>query len=164
MLFRSTLPMCGYVSVTIWPSYEGSVRISWYPVIDVLNTTSPTVLPSAPIARPRNSVPSASASSAGTTGGKSDERETIGGLDAEQNGGGALAGLAGDETGLDALLLEEAEDEVAYGVGSDGGEDGARQTQAPGADGDVGWAAADVGGEAGDVGERGADVIGVEID
>ncbi len=50
--FTPTLPMCGYVSVTIWPAYEGSVRISWYPVIAVLNTTSPTAWPIAPIARP----------------------------------------------------------------------------------------------------------------
>src|SRR5438874_1859560 len=27
------LPMCGWVRVTIWRQYDGSVRISWYPVI-----------------------------------------------------------------------------------------------------------------------------------
>lgn len=37
-----TLPMWGYVKATNWPLYEGSVRISWYPVRLVLNTTSPT--------------------------------------------------------------------------------------------------------------------------
>src|SRR5664279_108853 len=39
----------------------------------VLNTTSPTVVPEAPIARPRNTVPSASASNAGVTGANSAE-------------------------------------------------------------------------------------------
>ncbi len=28
---------------TIWPAYEGSVQISWYPVMQVLKTTSPDV-------------------------------------------------------------------------------------------------------------------------
>src|SRR5664279_3817616 len=37
----------------------------------VLNTTSPTATPDAPMARPRNTVPSASARSAGVTAGNS---------------------------------------------------------------------------------------------
>jgi hypothetical protein len=40
------------VSVTIWRQYDGSVRISWYPVMAVLKTTSPTAQARAPIERP----------------------------------------------------------------------------------------------------------------
>ncbi len=58
------LPMWGYVSVTIWRQYDGSVRISWYPVMAVLNTTSPMVLPSAPTETPWKIVPSSSARTA----------------------------------------------------------------------------------------------------
>src|SRR5688572_325958 len=54
--------MSGYVIVTICPLYEGSVRISWYPVIDVWKTTSPSDVPDAPKARPVKTVPSSSAS------------------------------------------------------------------------------------------------------
>src|SRR6204780_2813106 len=57
--------MWGYVRVTICRQYEGSVRISWYPVIAVLKTTSPVVLPLAPTETPRNTVPSSRASTAG---------------------------------------------------------------------------------------------------
>ena len=64
-LFVPVLPMCGYVRVTIWRQYDGSVKISWYPVIAVLKTTSPMVLPSAPTEDPRNMVPSCSARTAG---------------------------------------------------------------------------------------------------
>src|SRR6185436_7257773 len=48
--------------VTIWPAYEGSVRTSWYPVMLVLNTTSPCASPDAPAATPRYQVPSSRAS------------------------------------------------------------------------------------------------------
>jgi len=51
--------------VTIWPKYEGSVRISWYPVIEVLNTHSPAMVASAPKARPRKIEPSSRARIAG---------------------------------------------------------------------------------------------------
>ena len=57
-------PTCGWVRATIWRQYDGSVRISWYPVIAVLNTTSPVAMPSAPMERPRNRLPSSSASRA----------------------------------------------------------------------------------------------------
>ena len=50
--------------VMICPLYEGSVKTSWYPVMAVLNTTSPTVSPSYPRARPSKIVPSASANNA----------------------------------------------------------------------------------------------------
>src|SRR5688572_20867549 len=52
--------------VTIWPLYEGSVRTSWYPVMDVLKTTSPKAVPRAPYASPRNARPSSSMSTAGS--------------------------------------------------------------------------------------------------
>ena len=42
------LPMCGAVITTICRWYDGSVRVSWYPVMPVVKTTSPVVLPSAP--------------------------------------------------------------------------------------------------------------------
>src|SRR5512146_1456231 len=48
--------------VTICPLYDGSVRISWYPVMLVLNTISPEVSPSAPKEYPSNTMPSANAS------------------------------------------------------------------------------------------------------
>src|SRR5688572_29716378 len=51
--------------VMICPEYEGSVRTSWYPVIDVLKTTSPKAVPRAPYASPRNTRPSSSISTAG---------------------------------------------------------------------------------------------------
>lgn len=57
------LPMCGYVNTTNCPLYDGSVMISWYPVIDVLKTTSPTTpsLPAgAPNAAARQTLPSSS--------------------------------------------------------------------------------------------------------
>src|ERR1022692_3353780 len=50
--------MSGYGRRTIWPAYLGSERISWYPVIPVLNTTSPAVSPEAPSGRPSIAVPS----------------------------------------------------------------------------------------------------------
>ncbi len=50
--FMPVLPMCGAVCSTIWPAYEGSVSVSWYPVMPVENTTSPIVVPWAPYARP----------------------------------------------------------------------------------------------------------------
>src|SRR5262245_45483551 len=59
------LPTCGCVSVTIWRQYDGSVRISWYPVIAVLKTISPEARPGAPPETPRNVVPSANTSRAG---------------------------------------------------------------------------------------------------
>jgi hypothetical protein len=34
--------------VTICPVYDGSVSTSWYPVMEVLNTTSPKAVPAAP--------------------------------------------------------------------------------------------------------------------
>jgi hypothetical protein len=52
--------MSGYVIVTICPLYEGSVRTSWYPVMEVLKTTSPNAVPRAPYASPRNARPSSS--------------------------------------------------------------------------------------------------------
>jgi len=52
--------------VTIWPAYEGSVRISWYPVMLVLKTNSPELSPSAPAAIPSKTVPFSSASVAFT--------------------------------------------------------------------------------------------------
>src|SRR6476660_3392008 len=44
----------------IWPAYDGSVRTSWYPVIAVLKTTSPSPTTSAPSAWPTNARPSSS--------------------------------------------------------------------------------------------------------
>src|SRR5260370_41777403 len=49
---------------TIWPAYDGSVRTSWYPVIAVLKTTSPTPTPSAPSDSPTKARPSSSTSAA----------------------------------------------------------------------------------------------------
>src|SRR6266567_6602012 len=43
---------------TICPAYEGSVSTSWYPVMAVLKTTSPSPSTSAPRARPRKERPS----------------------------------------------------------------------------------------------------------
>src|SRR5690348_2744563 len=45
---------------TIWPAYEGSVRTSWYPVIAVLKTTSPSPTTSSPRAAPAKARPSSS--------------------------------------------------------------------------------------------------------
>src|SRR5487761_195538 len=45
---------------SIWPAYDGSVRTSWYPVIAVLKTTSPTPMTSAPSGVPTNARPSSS--------------------------------------------------------------------------------------------------------
>src|SRR5947209_4274351 len=55
---------------TIWPAYEGSVRTSWYPVIAVLNTTSPSPITGAPSGVPTKARPSSSTSAAwvGLTG------------------------------------------------------------------------------------------------
>src|SRR6266568_1092652 len=49
---------------TIWPAYEGSVRTSWYPVIAVLKTTSPSPTTSAPSGAPTKARPSSSTSTA----------------------------------------------------------------------------------------------------
>src|SRR5579859_989772 len=49
---------------TIWPAYEGSVRTSWYPVIAVLKTTSPSPMTSAPSGAPTKARPSSSTSAA----------------------------------------------------------------------------------------------------
>src|ERR1700677_3384186 len=46
---------------TIWPRYDGSVRISWYPVIDVLKQTSPLAVSGAPNDWPRQILPSSRA-------------------------------------------------------------------------------------------------------
>jgi len=40
--------MCGAVITTTWRWYDGSVSVSWYPVMPVLKTASPKVSPSAP--------------------------------------------------------------------------------------------------------------------
>src|SRR6266550_6364923 len=48
----------------IWPAYEGSVRTSWYPVIAVLKTSSPSPTTSAPSGAPRKARPSSSTSAA----------------------------------------------------------------------------------------------------
>src|ERR1700686_780872 len=45
---------------TICPAYDGSVSTSWYPVIAVLKTTSPSPTTSAPRASPTNALPSSS--------------------------------------------------------------------------------------------------------
>ena len=58
------LPMCGAVMTTIWRWYDGSVRVSWYPVMPVEKTISPRVRPREPHARPRKTVPSSSTSRA----------------------------------------------------------------------------------------------------
>jgi hypothetical protein len=42
------LPMCGAVWTTICRWYDGSVSVSWYPVMPVAKTASPTVVPTAP--------------------------------------------------------------------------------------------------------------------
>src|SRR5712691_3681187 len=49
---------------TIWPAYEGSVSTSWYPVIEVLKTTSPSPMTSAPSAAPTKARPSSRTSAA----------------------------------------------------------------------------------------------------
>ncbi|PAV93836.1 hypothetical protein WR25_12917 [Diploscapter pachys] len=41
----------------IWPANDGSVMISWYPVIAVWKHTSPTAAPSAPKPRPQATSP-----------------------------------------------------------------------------------------------------------
>src|ERR1035441_9591885 len=48
---------------TIWPAYEGSAQISWYPVMQVLKTTSPDVvgLSGAPKSHPSWTAPDSSA-------------------------------------------------------------------------------------------------------
>src|SRR3954466_5132847 len=62
--------MSGKVIATSWPVYEGSVRTSWYPVMEVLKTTSPKAVPAAPYRSPRKLRPSSSTSTAGlATGG-----------------------------------------------------------------------------------------------
>src|SRR5688500_9876186 len=53
---------------TIWPRKEGSVLTSWYPVIVVVNTASPTAGTGAPKPRPRRTSPSASARAASAVG------------------------------------------------------------------------------------------------
>ena len=50
------LPIWGKVKVIIWLAYEGSVNISWYPKIDVLKQSSPTMSPSKPIPFPKKKV------------------------------------------------------------------------------------------------------------
>src|SRR5882724_10908088 len=50
---------------TIWPAYEGSVRTSWYPVMEVLKTISPHASAAAAQDRPRNVRPSSNANNAG---------------------------------------------------------------------------------------------------
>src|SRR5580704_16879231 len=57
--------MCGAVMATIWRQYDGSVSVSWYPVMPVLKTISPNVSPSAPKAVPCSVVPSSRTSKAG---------------------------------------------------------------------------------------------------
>src|SRR5260370_5320359 len=57
---------------TICPAYEGSVRTSWYPVIAVLKTTSPSPATSAPRATPTNARPSSSTSAAWVLAGNDD--------------------------------------------------------------------------------------------
>src|SRR5580658_10842382 len=47
--------------MTICPVYEGSVKISWYPVIAVLKTTSPERSAGAPKLLPSKTVPSSRA-------------------------------------------------------------------------------------------------------
>ncbi len=42
------LPTCGLVITTTCRWYDGSVSVSWYPVIPVENTASPNVSPGAP--------------------------------------------------------------------------------------------------------------------
>src|SRR5262249_60406036 len=59
-----TLPTCGKVNVMICPAYDGSVRISSYPVMAVLKQTSPTACPVAPSPKPSSTVPSANTKSA----------------------------------------------------------------------------------------------------
>src|SRR5215203_2021293 len=56
--------MSGEVIVTICPAYDGSVSTSWYPVMLVLNTTSPRAMPWAPAAVPRYTVPFSNARTA----------------------------------------------------------------------------------------------------
>ena len=58
--FQPVLPICGAVCTTIWPRYDGSVSVSWYPVMLVQNTTSPRARPCAPYGTPRNALPSSS--------------------------------------------------------------------------------------------------------
>src|SRR5579863_2859675 len=57
--------MCGAVMATIWRQYDGSVSVSWYPVMPVLKTISPNVSPSAPKPVPCRMVPSSRTSRAG---------------------------------------------------------------------------------------------------
>src|ERR1700690_486362 len=63
------LPICDAVIVTICPKYEGSVRISWYPVMEGLKTHSPAIEASAPKAIRRKTLPSCRATAAGFVGG-----------------------------------------------------------------------------------------------
>ncbi len=48
---------------TTWPAYEGSLITSWYPAMQVLNTTSPLhASTSAPNSQPSNTAPDSRAS------------------------------------------------------------------------------------------------------
>jgi hypothetical protein len=46
--FMPVLPTCGAVMTTTWRWYDGSVSVSWYPLIPVEKTASPNVVPMAP--------------------------------------------------------------------------------------------------------------------
>src|ERR1035437_7926584 len=55
--------MRGWVMTMIWPAYEGSLMISWYPLMQVLNTTSPSLAATpAPNRKPSHTAPDSSAS------------------------------------------------------------------------------------------------------
>src|SRR5229473_5085855 len=73
-----TLPIWGNVKVMICPAYDGSVKISWYPVIAVLKQTSPTACPAAPMPRPQNTVPSANTRAALQSGGRGEGQAAVG--------------------------------------------------------------------------------------
>src|SRR6266566_8536392 len=59
---------------TICPAYEGSVKTSWYPVIAVLKTTSPSPTTSAPSGAPTKARPSSRTSAANNFSAGNDHR------------------------------------------------------------------------------------------
>jgi len=93
------------------------VRISWYPVIEVLKTTSPTFSPVAPIDVPRKTDPSCRTRTAGlvnaasATVGGADGAARASAIDSEARFTAALASKRRDRSGR----LDPIEIELRYG-------------------------------------------------
>jgi hypothetical protein len=93
-----------------------------------------------------------------------DERKLVRWFDAEDHGTGAPAGFSRDERRLDALFLQEMEDEITHRIFAYCGQEGCFQTQPARAHGNVGRGAADVGGETLNFHEGRPYVVGVKVD